>query len=429
MRSKVILLFLAINIAGTFAQTLTLEDALHTALKNNYGILVSKNDSAINRANNTPGNAGMLPVIQFTGSGSVGQNNIYQKLSTGTTSYPNQLANNVSAGVELDWTLFDGGKMFITKRKLAETESLGIIQLHEKVLQTQFDVIAAYYEIVIQQQQLANIRQIISYNRERVKLISNGFNSGYYQKSDYLQAQIDLNVSLEDEISQLYTIDAARRNLNVLLGRDNSTAFEVVDSIPLKYSPERTTLLNKTDSTNTTLLSLISQVKIATLTLDENKTGYFPKLSFKAGYYFSNSGYSVGNTLTNRSFGPSVGGTLSIPLFSAGENNRKIKIAELQKKSTEYTLKNTRLQIHTDLENALTNFDNQQKLLTIEKKNFFMAKENLEISMQRLSMGQTTSLEVHQAQEFYVQSATRLISFEYNLKMAESLLKQLSSNF
>jgi outer membrane protein len=56
-----------------------------------------------------------------------------------------------------------------------------------------------------------------------------------------------------------------------------------------------------------------------------------------------------------------------------------------------------------------------------------MAKENLEISMQRLRLGQTTSLELHQAQESYVGAQTRLVNFEYNLKVAETKLKQLLS--
>ena len=58
-----------------------------------------------------------------------------------------------------------------------------------------------------------------------------------------------------------------------------------------------------------------------------------------------------------------------------------------------------------------------------------LTKENLDISTQRLKLGQTTSIEVHFAQENYVQSCTRLINFEYTLKIAETKLKQLLSSF
>jgi outer membrane protein TolC len=65
--------------------------------------------------------------------------------------------------------------------------------------------------------------------------------------------------------------------------------------------------------------------------------------------------------------------------------------------------------------------------LQIEKSNTALAKENLDISMERLRLGQTTSLELHQAQESYVDSHTRLTNFEYILKVAETKLKQLLS--
>jgi outer membrane protein TolC len=79
------------------------------------------------------------------------------------------------------------------------------------------------------------------------------------------------------------------------------------------------------------------------------------------------------------------------------------------------------------LQNSLTVFDNQLQLLEIEKKNADLAKENLNITMERLRLGQTTSVELHQAQESYVNSLTRLIDFEYYLKVSETKLKQLLS--
>jgi outer membrane protein TolC len=45
--------------------------------------------------------------------------------------------------------------------------------------------------------------------------------------------------------------------------------------------------------------------------------------------------------------------------------------------------------------------------------------------MERLRLGQTTALEVRQAQESFVDSQTRLINLKYNLKLAEAKLKQL----
>ena len=73
----------------------------------------------------------------------------------------------------------------------------------------------------------------------------------------------------------------------------------------------------------------------------------------------------------------------------------------------------------------IVNYENQQRLLQIEVTNNEFTKEMLEISMQRMKLGQTNTLEVHQAQENYVQSCTRLINIKFNMKIAEIKLKQL----
>ncbi len=404
---------------------LTLDKAVNIALKNNFDILVARNDADIAQLNNTSGNAGMLPTINVNGSGDYAYNNIYQKSSNETNKYPTQSSTYLTANAELSWTLFDGGKMFVTKNKLSQIQALGELQFQTKVLETMYNVIAAYYDVVRQKQQLNSINEAINYNKERVTIAQTGFNAGSLIKTDLLQAKIDLNVEMENAINQQYTISEAQKILNSILGQDPTITFEVSDSIPLLYSPDRNELLQKLNSSNTSILSFQKQIDIARLALKENQKGYSPILSFKGGYYLSQTVNSEGSTLKNRSYGPQVGATLSIPLYNGGETKRKISVAKKELQSSEYDLENTKLQVNTILQNTLTDFENQQRLLQIEKDNNQLAKENLDICLQRLRLGQTTSLEVHQAQESYVQSSTRLINFEYNLKIAETKLKQL----
>ena len=426
MRTIHIFLLLMLCTTIQAQNVLTPEKAVNIALKNNFDILIARNDADIARMNNTKGNAGMLPTINVNGSGSYSYDNVYQKLSNGTINkYSSQSSTMVATNTELSWTLFDGGRMFVTKNKLSEIQALGGLQFQAKVLETLYNVIAAYYDIVKQKQQLNSINEAINYNKERVTIAQIGFDAGSLLKNDLLQAKIDLNVAMENAINQQYAISEAQKTLNRMLGQDPNVLFEVSDSIPLLYTPDSNELLQKLNSSNASILSFQKQIDIARLTLKENQKAYLPTLSFKGGYYLSQTANSEGSSLKNRSYGPQVGGTLSIPLYNGGETKRKISIAKKELQSAEYDLENVKLQMNTELQNTLTDFENQQHLLNIEKDNNKLAKENMEISLQRLRLGQTTSLEVHQAQESYVQSFTRLINFEYNLKIAETKLKQL----
>jgi outer membrane protein TolC len=428
---RVSLLFCLIFLfAGVNAQNkLTLDDAVKIALKNNFDILVAHNDAAIDKVNNTPGNAGMLPTVAITGSGDYGVSNTYLKTYPNLVDdYPSLSSTMLSAGAQLSWNLYDGGKMFVTKSKLNEIQALGEIQFKDKVLETLFNVIGAYYDVVRQKQQLTSINEALNYNKDRVTISQAGFNAGSLVKTDLLQSKIDLNVNTENAIVQQLAIDVALKTLNQLLGKNEDESFEISDSIPLGYSPDKADLLKKIDQSNTSILNYQKQIEIAQLALKENKSLYLPTFNIKAGYYASQIINSAGSTLTSSSVGPQVGGTLVIPIYSAGETKRKVMTAKIQTESAMYNLQNIKLQIKILLINTFTEFENQQKLLKIESENNVLAKENINISLERLKQGQTTSLEVHQAQEDYVQSSTRLINFRYNLKIAETKLKQLVSD-
>lgn len=407
---------------------ISVEDAISIALKNNFDILVSRNDADVDKVNNTPGAAGMLPTLQVSGSGSYDINNIHQELASGTVNNTNGLkAKGFSASSRLVWTLYDGGKMFVTRNKLTEIEAQGEIQYQGQVLATVYDVIAAYYNIIRQKQIMNSINEVINYNKKRLAIAEAGFKAGSFDRTDLLQAQIDMNVATENAINQQYTIDVAKRSLNQLLGKSPSELTEVSDSIPLDYAPNEALLKEKIFSENMTVKAFQKQVEIARLSLREFESGFLPKVSVDAGYYFSQTDNSKGNTALSRTSGPQFGASLTIPVFSAGENKRKTAAAQIQVESAEYDLQQLKLQLSTELSNALTSFANQQKLREIEKENKELTKINIDICLERLRLGQSTTLELHQAQENYAQSCTRLINFEYNLKIAEIKLKQLAA--
>jgi len=221
MKTPAIFLFLFLFFSPMLPaqKIITVDEAIATALNNNYGIRIARSQADINKLNNTAGNAGMLPEVSLTGSDKYALNDNYQKFSAGNdATNPSLSSNAINAGVALSWTLFDGGKMFITKNKLNEIEAQGEILFRENVLQTVYDVVASYYDVVKQKQQLVSINEAMRLNEERVKISSTSFDAGLAPKTDMLQAKIDLNVYRENAILQLSAIEAAKRSLYQLLG-------------------------------------------------------------------------------------------------------------------------------------------------------------------------------------------------------------------
>ena len=412
---KIAVLFAFLTFGGLLQaqKTVTLEEAVDIALKKNFDIQVARNNAEVSKINNTKGNAGMLPSVSVNGSGSSAYNNVYQKLSSGTENkYSDQFQTVFGANAELSWTLYDGGKMFIAKKRLEELQSLGELQFNSHVMDVTYDVIAAYYDIVRQKQTLTSLNEVINYNKQRALIAETSFKSGMVAKTELLQAKIDLNVANENAINQESAINTAQRTFNSLLG-ETTIVYDAVNAISQASLPSKSELLLKIESSNANILEMKKQIDIANLDLKVSKKGNLPTLNMKGGYYFSQTNNSKGSTLTNRNNGLQVGGTLSIPLYTGGETKRKVALAKNELLTAQYNLDNAKLQVTTEVENAYTNYENQQKLLQMEQENNLLAKENMEISLQRLKLGQTTSLELHQAQENYAQSCTRLINFKY----------------
>ena len=157
-------------------EVLTLENAVKIALENNYEIKIATNNLTIEKTNVTIGNAGMLPTV----SANVVDNNSIQNSSQtrqdGTkTKLDNAKSNSLTYGVGLDWTIFDGMRMFAKLDQLKELQKLGEAQLKLTVITRISDVNAAYYDLVQQQQQLAALDTTIVISKQLLTLSQNRF--------------------------------------------------------------------------------------------------------------------------------------------------------------------------------------------------------------------------------------------------------------
>src|SRR5690606_8548515 len=115
-------------------ERLSLQDAIAKALEYNFDIRIVKTAADQAAVNNTAGNAGMLPDLNASGSYGAGSANTHIEFADGRIQdVDNALSETISGGVLLNWTLFDGGRMFYRKRQLNELEEIGQVQLKAQV--------------------------------------------------------------------------------------------------------------------------------------------------------------------------------------------------------------------------------------------------------------------------------------------------------
>src|SRR6185436_20249167 len=126
------LLFMAISCP---AQRLLLpEEAIATALQNNYDIQLSRNDSLVAAINYSYRNAAFLPRINGNVGTTWNNNDTKQVLFDGTKRGGKVKSNNINASISLNWTLFDGFKMFATRDKALEYIKLGELGIKSQII-------------------------------------------------------------------------------------------------------------------------------------------------------------------------------------------------------------------------------------------------------------------------------------------------------
>lgn len=429
------LVFFTVVVGGSlFAQNkLTVQQAIMATVENNFDIQLLRIDSASYALDKSYAKAAFLPRLNATTGLVFNNNNQKQQLADGTKRQSSGLrSSNLTGSVQLNWTVFDGFKMFATRDKLYEFVRLGELSIKNQIVNSVANVINNYYNIVRQKQQLKAIEEQMSINEERVKLAEKKFSVGVGAKPDILQGKVDLNAQKAARLKQQTLIDQLKEQLNQLMNVELNTRYEVEDSIIFKDDVILGDILGTVESTNTELQIIKKNIDIGKLTLKERKAERYPVVSFNSAYNYSkNNNQTVINNFTplfNRNNGFNYGIGVTIPIFNNYNVKRQIQQAQIDIDYLNLSYKNQKSQIDLGITNAFKDYELQKKTLALEEENILLAKENVFIALERLRLGISTYLELRETQKSLELAYDRLIAARYNTKLAETELLRLKGD-
>jgi len=432
MKKKILLSFLLFScIIGRAQKILMLEEAIATALQNNYDILLSKNDSAVAALDYSFRHGAFLPTLNGT-LGTSWNNNINQKqtLADGTKREQKNLkSSSLNASLGLNWTLFDGLRMFATRDKAEEFIKLGSLTIKNQVINTVTNVVNNYYNIVGQKQQLRAIQEQMAVGEERVKLAQNRLDIGVGAKPDVLQSKVDLNAFRAGILVQETLIAQLKEQLNQLMNVRFDTKYDVQDTIPINENIGLGDIQNNIENTNPELLIAKKNIDIANITLKEFRADQFPVVRFNSIYNFSRTDNKAVinpfSPLFNQSQGLNYGFTVAIPILNNFNTRRLIRQAQLDINFRQLVYDNQRSLVNLNVLRAFIAYEQQKRALALEEENILLAKENVSIILQTLRLGAATMIQLREAQQSLEQAYTRLITARYNTKVSETELVRL----
>ncbi len=408
-------------------QVLTPEDAVRTALQNNYSIKIAKSSKDITDNNSSVGNAGVLPSLDASASASRSINNTNQQYSNGNSvDKSGAVSKNYAAGITLSWTVFDGLKMFASLDQLKEMKRAGEANYKLAVEQNISDVLTTYFDVVRQEQILAVIKRTVAISEERLKITEAEKEVGAASRFDLLRAQVDLNQDKSTLMNQELTLQQSKTKLNQLLGRNVSTDFNVIDTIAVKHGLSYDDLLSEAMQKNSELLLARQNKNIADAQLRLERADLLPKISLNLGYNYSRSESDAGFFKSSRTTGLTYGVSASLNLFNGLNTRRRIENAQVSIESNGYAYKQKEDLIKASLLNAYHKYSNSLQRVKLETENYKATEENVNIALEQLKVGSITPLDFRVVQQNLMDAKSRLLAAEFDAKSSETDLLRIS---
>lgn len=410
------------------ADTLNLQEAVQTAMENNYNIKVANTNKQISRNSLHPGNAGLLPTINFTSGGNFQNQNTRQQFGEplGEQNQDGAQSTSVNAAVNLEYTLFDGLGNTYDYRRLKAERKLTDAQARQTIEQTLLQVVQQYYQVARLGREAAIAREATELSQQRLKRVKNEVAFGNKSRVDLLNARVDLDSDSTTLLNAETQYRNALRNLNVLLGRKPSESLAVQKAVSFKRDLRKKALLEAANEKNSALKAADHQVRTARLQHKIAKANYFPEVNLTSSYDYSRTAQDVGFLEDQQSYGISAGLQINMPLFRGFQNKIRAENARMQLENSKYQRRQSTLNVKRDLHNAYATYQQNLQTLRMEKRNLENAQLNLKRTREAYLIGQATSTQLREAQVNFTRAQSRLTSARYDAKLAEVELYQLS---
>jgi len=410
-------------------EVLTAKEAVEIALKNNYDILIATNQAKISEKNAGIANAGMLPTLGATLTQNNNIQNSTQTQADGTErKLDNAKNNSLNYGVTLGWTIFDGLKMFARYEQLKELEKQGETQLKSAIVTKVADVLSTYYDLVQQQQMLTTLDTAIVISKQRLQTADNRFKIGKASKLEVLNAQVDLNTDASSLLKQKELFANTMTALNELLARDITTVFRVEEAVTIDSKMELRDLMSQAEKQNPDIQLAVINKRVAELDLKQVKSNRYPVIRLNTGYNFSETESSLGFVTQSSSKGLNYGVSATLNIFNGFLQHRNEKIANLQVENTQFLLDKQKQTLNTQLATVYQSYRTNLELTDLEEKNEDIARQNMEITLEKFRIGTITTIEFRNAQLNYITARTRHNAARYQAKISEVALKELAGS-
>ena len=411
---------------STPSQTITFDDAIRIALRQNTTLQAANNSAALSSASVRQQKLSFLPDLRV--STNTGQS-YGRTFSEDEGRIIDQTTQSLNAGVSSSVTVFNGLTNVASLKSAQLSEDAGERNVKRAEQTVAFTVASNFLTLVQQQEQLRVQRENLASQDAQEKQIKAYVDAGSRPVSDLYQQQATVAATRSQVVNAERALELAKVDLIQTLQLDprgtynfSPPALDTTSKAPIAYSLD--SLLSRAVGQRADLFAQQSLVGAASQNVKAAKGSRWPSLSLSAGYNSAyNSATSLGFTdQLDQRRGGSISLGFSIPLFDRGSTDLATQRAQLAEDNARLDLKDRQQQIGLEVRRAYLDYQAATQQLDAAEAQVRAAQLALESSQQRYNVGAATLLEVTQARAAQFQAASALISARYGLLFQKTLI-------
>jgi outer membrane protein len=429
-----ILLFLLPILGVAQSQSMTIEEAIQTALDNNYQLKQAENTRDLADTRVRSAQADFLPSLNasFSGSRNVGRQFVQEDLS-----FEDRTTYGLSGGLNANITIFDGFSNISNLRAARadqESEQLSFQRLKESIM---FDTASRFLEVVLNQELLKIAESNLEASTSQLERITAQVEVGSRPTVDQYNQE---SVVANDELAVIQRENA----LEVSMGRlvrimQDETINEVDPVMPTVDEMALMPLDLNLQEMISAAMEQRSDIRAQEYNIESNFQNYriargqhLPTISASAGMNGSWSDQLLdpitGEAVTFRDqfFDQNVrrnlGFSIQIPIFNRWNTRTNIESARVQLRNSELAMENVQFQVTEEVRQAYNDYQSVVKELESTEKALIAAERAYETEQQRYEVGSSTLIELNQANANFVQAQSNRIQAVYNFVFQEKLL-------
>jgi outer membrane protein TolC len=413
-------IFLTMTICiNAASETLTAAQTVEIGLANNYNIRIARNNivKADNMGKMKVGS--LLPTARADGSATYTNTEYYSPGSGSSGLGSISDGTSYSAGAGLNWTLFDGFKMFYALKQLDQQMELTRETSRFDIESSVVKILTAFYNLGSTRSILAASQQQLALSRKQLERIKAKWEFGGANNTDLLRQQVLVNADSSMVTARELDVVRALHDLNLALGRVPDMPLEVViDTLVEPPENDAAFWYESAQKHNASLSMSQIQKNIAYSDLGIARAAFWPVLAANG----SRSKTWGDNDYTRTS----AGLTLSWPLFSGFRTLTTAQNAKIDTKNAELSHDQKQKELQAYIYQQWELLSNAYRQVSFEREAVILAEKSLTVSEEQFKVGRISDVQFRESQLALINAMVRHETALFQYKVATAQLQQLA---